>query len=814
MSTPLEKALSLCREGMSDVQKSYIIQKEAKILHESGNIQSCISVITYAINLNHVVPFFSLRALCYKSLHKWTEAYFDYCFAIQIEPEVGSHFSLRGLCLAKLKKIDLAIEDLTQAIDLEPISSHFITRATLYSESRMYDKAIKDLDKAIALSVEEDLEMKILALFRRAQVYHEISRYTEAIEDLKYILNKDVNSLPPRILLARSYKMSGDLYNAEEEINYAILIHANDYAVYYERGDIRYRYQQSSKSIQAVEDFNKCIKLLKDKEKILQLNEKDRENGISRKVVNKLDTQSVDTSVSGGLSGTQSEIDAEAKVKVAFEKQVDLHELEDIVAETHCRRAQALLTLEYKAQEDLMVAKNDAELAVKLIPDNEEFKLVLATCYIRLEELQEAHQIIEMVLKLNPNNEKALFHEAFCFRLDGKYKEAIENLTKIIATRERKLRLLNGKISEFSNFKSTLEIPDEKYSIPLCIIFEMRANLLYEGKSYKLALHDFGRSILLSPSKPENYFLRADCHTKLGNYTQALQDLTLAEEIGYSDIFSLLICRGTILRTLSMYAEAEVELRKALTLIEVYNKPKSLSLSPNIPGMNEEMTSPKAEDSPLHSFNESPLHSPTNQTQTKNNPSNNNNTKIDDHIKIRALSLHSLTLMQISKPTEALKTLQISRKIIHKNNTVLEKCIKSSPKKSTKLTGLDINPKLARDRFNTKNLQREELSGRSNLSITTRNKLYKSSTYELNQISLEESNLESNKKLLWTISFHMAKCLHNLRRYEDASKCLEICLKKLSRFAPDDFAVGAALFFYGIIILIILLLFFFSSFQF
>jgi len=151
----LENALAHCREGMSDVQKSYILQKEAKVLYETGNINGCLDVISYAINLNHVVPFFLLRAMCYKSLLRWTDAYFEYCFCIQIEPEVGSHYSLRGLCLAKLKRLEMAVEDLTQACHFDPCPNNYITRGNLYADLGKYDIALKDMDKAMKV-IEKD----------------------------------------------------------------------------------------------------------------------------------------------------------------------------------------------------------------------------------------------------------------------------------------------------------------------------------------------------------------------------------------------------------------------------------------------------------------------------------------------------------------------------------------------------------------------------------------------------------------------------------------------------------------------------------
>ena len=118
VSEEVRRAMIHLREGMTDVQKSYILQREAKILNEAGNFQGAIDVITQAINLNHVLVFFQNRASYYKCLNKWTEAYFDYSFAIRIEPDNGAHFAQRGYCLAKLKHLVLAIEDLSNACEV------------------------------------------------------------------------------------------------------------------------------------------------------------------------------------------------------------------------------------------------------------------------------------------------------------------------------------------------------------------------------------------------------------------------------------------------------------------------------------------------------------------------------------------------------------------------------------------------------------------------------------------------------------------------------------------------------------------------
>lgn len=68
--------------------------------------------------------------------------------------------------------------------------------------------------------------------------------------------------------------------------------------------------------------------------------------------------------------------------------------------------------------------------------------------------------------------------------------------------------------------------------------------------AHKLALMDLGRAIAINPSNAGNYFLRGDCHCKLGNYEQALNDYNYAESKGFDDRAALYLSRGSVKRLL------------------------------------------------------------------------------------------------------------------------------------------------------------------------------------------------------------------------------------------------------------------------
>ncbi len=69
--------------------------------------------------------------------------------------------------------------------------------------------------------------------------------------------------------------------------------------------------------------------------------------------------------------------------------------------------------------------------AVTLVPQDDDYQLVVAVCLIRLDLTQEALKVLELILRRSPNNEKALFHFAYVNREEGRLKDAIASLSKV-----------------------------------------------------------------------------------------------------------------------------------------------------------------------------------------------------------------------------------------------------------------------------------------------------------------------------------------------------------------------------------------------
>lgn len=143
-SPALVQALSHVKEFMTDSQKAHILLREGKIYVENGDYTGAIECFNEAVSLNPtIVSIYTSRANAHKALYKFKEAYFDYSFAIRLEPDCGSHYCSRGLCLVKLKKLSMALEDLDYACQLELSVLHLYSRASLFLEYGKLKLAIK-----------------------------------------------------------------------------------------------------------------------------------------------------------------------------------------------------------------------------------------------------------------------------------------------------------------------------------------------------------------------------------------------------------------------------------------------------------------------------------------------------------------------------------------------------------------------------------------------------------------------------------------------------------------------------------------------
>jgi tetratricopeptide (TPR) repeat protein len=117
-------------KGLTSEQQSFMLQRQGRIYLDQDDADAAIECFSRSISLFTSVANFMSRAQAYERNLDWSEAYYDYSFAIRLEPDNGILYGCRGMCLAKLKKFNIAIEDLTKCCQVRTFN-HWRTKAIL-----------------------------------------------------------------------------------------------------------------------------------------------------------------------------------------------------------------------------------------------------------------------------------------------------------------------------------------------------------------------------------------------------------------------------------------------------------------------------------------------------------------------------------------------------------------------------------------------------------------------------------------------------------------------------------------------------------
>jgi len=738
MSAALSNAMNQVKEGMTDSQKSYTLQKEGKNLMERSDYLGAIEVFSHAIDANHTVSLFHNRASCYKILKEWTNAYYDYCFAIRLEPDVSTHYALRGQIMMKMYKMDLALEDFTTACNLggESAGNNFFLRGSYNNEIEDYENALKDLDTAFQYVEGTSGSLPNKILIKRALVNFNIKNYSKSIEDLGRVLNLEPNNLPARTLLCRALRENAQLKKALENIEYVILMDPKNPTYLIERADVKYYTGDPQKIADAITDYGKAIVMLnafKYKQTGTSSNFMKSSGGVQVKA-RSISMAQVPVVVPPASTPTSPK--KRGVVSAFDEKEWALQ-----AADAHYKKAQALLSLDHERVFNAERALSSIASCIHLFPENETYKLLRTVCYIRLNKPGDARSTIGEILEINPKNERALFHQAYCKRVEGENKDAIRDLSTI-------LKILDGNddlemTSDEEQLEAAKKLETKKVKsalagIPVFRVYELRGMLLHELQAYAPALVDLGRALALNPVNPMNYFLRADCHSKLGNYELALSDFIMAETNQFSPLEVLYTERGLVLRMIGDSKRASDDFGRALEFMRMkeeeltsqgQSEGDSVAEEESASGVKEEEEEEEEDD------------------KLSAEKSKFSRMGTDYYNMVRIMSLQALSLIDTKKYRRAYHVLQEAIGILRNVEEDLEKLFE---------------------------LPESEAQGDVEL-------IY-----------------QAHMRLQWTVIYHMAQCLYSQRQFEGACEKLRLCYEDFRVYAPDSNALGSVFFYTGV----------------
>jgi len=106
------------------------------------------------LNRNHEEAYI-FRAEAYHKLGREAQAMMDYRLIMRLNPNNALAFERRGFMYLENGKLNEALEDLNQAIRLNPTAESYYIRATIYASQNNTRVACQDLRQAAAMGHKE-----------------------------------------------------------------------------------------------------------------------------------------------------------------------------------------------------------------------------------------------------------------------------------------------------------------------------------------------------------------------------------------------------------------------------------------------------------------------------------------------------------------------------------------------------------------------------------------------------------------------------------------------------------------------------------
>ena len=189
----LYKMLSDCYYSLGDklsaietLTNAFEITEDESILEKAISIHQLNSdhekmIVEYSKLIernNHAVVFYMKRADAYVELGKYEEAISDISYVIMISPNKSAALFKRGLIYSKSKDYTRAIDDYTDAYELDAVSTYLFERSKVFLSIKKYESAIED----ISTIIKESPNSPVL-YSQRGETYYQLGEYQKAIND-------------------------------------------------------------------------------------------------------------------------------------------------------------------------------------------------------------------------------------------------------------------------------------------------------------------------------------------------------------------------------------------------------------------------------------------------------------------------------------------------------------------------------------------------------------------------------------------------------------------------------------------------------
>ncbi|KAF0696326.1 Aste57867_12885 [Aphanomyces stellatus] len=541
-------------------------QKGVELAHSATNHDEhvkAIELFSLAISIrpNHA-RYFLARGNSFRSINEHDSAIQDFSLAIELDSTCPAYFANRGASYRKLGRTADALEDFTLAIELDvKKGNHYFNRATVLFDAGYYREAIADFTKSLEdASGGGAARVEYRALHSRGNCHRRMGNMGALCEvaevDVRMHIELCVTDmleaikLEPRNpvgynALAQCYMEFGDVDSAIKNFSAAVNLQDTSPAYLNNRGQALFRKGQDSFR-SALIDFNAAIKL-DGKDALAYYNrgltrlaiafqDIEKRDAADEKLAARLLTVDVgdsDDELMKPMTASTSAAAASSSSDPATGS--DDH---DNNQETN---NSVVMTGIMSIDEQLDAAIADLDMACALVPGNTRF-LFGKAMVVHLKATddhadEDTTALLHAAMEIDPSHVASKHHMGMLFHVQKKYDKAVEAFTEVLEL-----------------------VPDEPR------FHEARGLVFQDIGMHELAIEDFTSSLALAPTpQPVYLYHRGECQLRLGNFQQAVDDLSLAIDLGWC-VASVFNARGLAHKGLGLYDRAIEDLTTCVEL--------------------------------------------------------------------------------------------------------------------------------------------------------------------------------------------------------------------------------------------------------
>lgn len=466
------------------------------------------------------------RAHAHQSAERFDAAIDDFTQAIELQPDNWRHYCCRAKCYREAGQVQEALADTSKALELNPHNVEIQhERALALVKAECYGDALAILERAIQLKPQQ-----AVSYHYRAHVYEEMKEYRRAMADFNKSLEMEPRLAGYHRCRSRLYALLHQHEQALADAQTAVELGPESVSNWLQRGRV---HEGLERYEEAVSDYSKAIALQPERPSLW----------VSRGVLHRK---------------TQCWEKAIADFEEAAKLQPHWNNIYIELAQTYIfmmREEDALTVLTKAIQANPDVALNwynraklhrgmqryseavaDLNRAANLGFREEGVLHERGSTYRAMGEYDAAIDEFTRGIELESESTFFLYERAYTYRLMGRNEDALADLGILIGLEPDEaanwyrrgfiLRSMGRHVQAQADLDRACDLR------PGWAQAHHERGHTHEGlKRYQEAIADFSIAIEVEPDTAQHYFCRACCHTEMGCSEAALRDHSRAVEL-------------------------------------------------------------------------------------------------------------------------------------------------------------------------------------------------------------------------------------------------------------------------------------------